>query len=504
MVLGMALLLVAGLAAAGLRLFSPGGDSPTVDFSPSTGPIEPPFNPRPPPDAGPPETAGPCRGLTVAPGQDLVAVVAAQPAGARICLGPSVYRINEPITPNQGQVLVGRSGTVINGSRVISDWERAGSHWVASGQSQGPTVSDWSGPALVFPQALYGEGLFYDGEPLIKAGVKDGGQIHGRGPDTLGPGEYFFDYDSDSILLGSDPEGHLLEASIASGGIGGTATDVTVRGLVVEQTAGYGIDGNQGWTVENNEIRFNHTSGVGVSGFSRISHNHVHHNGKYGLNASGKDVVVDHNRVENNNLARFSTVNGGFWDAGGSKFVFTENLVVRGNWFIDNFGDGIWLDLNNSNAEVVRNRSSGNERFGVFVEISYGVSLRENYIGGNRDFGIFVNSSPEVDVFGNLVTGGVVLQQQRRGEGTLGPHVVQDSLVRDNVVDLSTGLHGLLAGGGAGDGIFSEGNNRFEGNTYYLTSRDADKFLWRNEALTVQQWVEAGLDRNGEFYVRRE
>ncbi len=502
LVLGTALSLMVALAAIGLGRILSGGNSPRVDFAQPTGRIRPPFDPPPSPSAGPQKAAPPCRGVTVAPNQDLGAVIDAQASGATICLQAAVYRITEPITPGSGQTLIGRTGTVIDGSKVVGDWEFDGKHWAAPGQTQGPTVIEWSGPELVLPQALFGEDLFLDGEPLTKVGVLESGTLHGRAPDTLGPDEYFFDYDSDTILLGSDPEGHLIETSVASGGIGGTARHVTIQGLVVEQTAGYGIDGNQYWSVENNESRFNHTTGIGVSGFSRVTRNLVQQNGKYGLTASGRGVVVKQNRIESNNLARFSTVNGGFWDAGGSKFVFTEDLILRGNYFVDNFGDGIWLDLNNSNADVFRNHSSGNRRFGVFVEISYGVSIHDNYIGANRDFGIFVNSSPRVEVFNNLVTGGVVLQQQTRGEGTLGPHVVEDSLVRGNVIDLLTGSQGLLSGGGVGDGIFAEQNNRFKDNIYHLPSRDAESFLWSNEAFTAEEWVGAGLDTNGEFYAR--
>ncbi len=502
MTLGIALSLVVAGVAIGAGLVSSGGDPPRVNFARSEGGITPPFDPAPSPSAGPRKTWVPCSGVTVSPDQDLGAVVRAQGPGATICLKAAVYRITEPVTPANGQTLIGRSGTVIDGSKVVTGWERDGGYWVARGQSQGPTVIGWSGPDLVSPQALFGEDLWLDGEPLTKAGVMESGTIHGRAPDSLGPGEYFFDYDSDTILLGSDPEDHLIETSVASGGIGGSAKHVTIRGLVVEQTAGYGIDGNQYWSVENNESRLNHTTGIGVSGFSRITRNLVHQNGKYGLTASGRDVEVSHNRVESNNLARFSTVNGGYWDAGGSKFVFTEDLVLRGNYFVDNFGDGIWLDLNNTNAEVFRNHSSGNRRFGVFVEISYGVSLHDNYIGANRDFGIFVNSSSEVEVVNNLVTGGVVLQQQSRGEGILGPHVVEDSFVLGNAIDLSTGRQGVLSGGGGGDAIFTEQNNRFKDNIYHLPSPDAETFLWSNEAFTAEEWVGAGLDTNGEFYAR--
>jgi len=501
LILGAALLLAFGLVAIGLRLAVPEGDPPAFDFTQPTGPVKPPFDPAPRPSAGPQKATGQCSGVTVTPDQDLGAVIAAQAPGATICLQAAVYRITEPITPGNGQTLIGRSGTVIDGSKVVTGWEFDGTNWVADGQDQGPTVTEWSGPELVFPQALFGEDLFLDGEPLTKVGVLESGITHGRSPDGLAPGEYFFDYDTDTIILGSDPAGHVIEASVSSGGIGGGARHVTIRGLVVEQTAGYGIDGNQYWAVENNESRLNHITGIGVSGFSRVTRNLVHQNGKYGLTASGRDVVVEHNRVESNNLARFLTVNGGYWDAGGSKFVFTEDLILRGNHFVDNFGDGIWLDLNNSNADVFGNHSSGNRRFGVFVEISYGVTIHDNYIGANRDFGIFVNSSSEVQVFNNLVTGGVVLQQQARGEGTLGPHMVEDSLVRGNVIDLSTGRQGVLSGGGVGDAIFTE-NNRFKGNTYHLPSPEAESFLWSNEAYTAEEWVGAGLDTNGEFYAR--
>ncbi len=502
MILGAALSLVVALVAIGLRLAVPADAPPSVDFAQPNGKIRPPFDPAPRPSAGPQKAMTQCSGVTVTPDQDLGAVISAQVRGATICLQAAVYRITEPLTPGEGQTLIGQAGTVIDGSKVVTDWEFDGENWVANGQSQGPTVIEWSGPELTLPQALFGEDLFLDGEPLTKIGVLEGGTIHGRAPDALGPGEYFFDYDSDTILLGSDPEGHLIETSVAPGGIGGTARHVTIRGLVVEQTAGYGIDGNQYWSVKDNESRLNHTTGIGVSGFSRITRNLVHQNGKYGLTASGRDVVVKYNRVESNNLARFSTVNGGFWDAGGSKFVFTEDMTLRGNYFVDNFGDGIWLDLNNSNADVYGNHSSGNQRFGVFVEISYRVSLHDNYIGANGDYGIFVNSSSQVEVVNNLVTGGVVLAQQSRGEGTLGPHVVEDSLVRGNVVDLSTGRQGVLSGADVGDGVFTEQNNSFEGNIYHLPSRDAENFLWSNQSFTVQEWVGAGLDTNGEFYAR--
>jgi hypothetical protein len=71
-----------------------------------------------------------------------------------------------------------------------------------------------------------------------------------------------------------------------------------------------------------------------------------------------------------------------------------------------------------------------------------------------------------------------------------------------DVIDLLTGSQGLLSGGGVGDGIFAEQNNRFKDNIYHLPSRDAESFLWSNEAFTAEEWVGAGLDTNGEFYAR--
>ena len=48
------------------------------------------------------------------------------------------------------------------------------------------------------------------------------------------------------------------------------------------------------------------------------------------------------------------------WEAGGSKFAFTQNLVVRNNYAHDNDGPGLWTDLENENTLYEHNHTASN------------------------------------------------------------------------------------------------------------------------------------------------
>jgi parallel beta-helix repeat protein len=207
--------------------------------------------------------------------------------------------------------------------------------------------------------------------------------------------------------------------------------------------------------------------------------------------------VVSGNDISNNNYAGFDAG----WEAGGSKFAGSKDLVVRNNIVRDNAGPGLWADVYNMRTTFAGNTVTGNT-VGIFEEISYGATITGNSISGNgRGYhvwlwgaGIAVAASPDVTVSGNHLQGngnGIVGIQQRRGTGPQGPLVVSRLKVDDNTVT-DSGLSGLGQDYDSTPDIDSRGNsvsgNRYVGGGFQHKS-----------AIDWKTWQAAGMDRNGSW-----
>jgi len=115
--------------------------------------------------------------------------------------------------------------------------------------------------------------------------------------------------------------------------------------------------------------------------------------------------------------------------------------------------------------------------------------------------GILIAATPDVQVYGNTVSGnyaGIMAVQQNRGTGPYGAHVVQNLYVHDNTV---TQTSGAWAGGGAQDvgslAIFTSRNNRWYRN-HYRVPTGGYPFTWNNVGwLTWTQWKSYAQDADG-------
>lgn len=292
---------------------------------------------------------------------------------------------------------------------------------------------------------------------------------------------------------------------------GGDRVNVTVRGLVIENyatptrtgvirySAGHGY-----WVVENNEVRFNGGIGIAAGPRWQVRGNYIHHNGQLGMSASGEDIVIEGNEIAFNNTEGIDP----YWEAGGTKFVYTFNLKVRNNHVHDNHGPGLWTDINNVNTLYEGNRVVGNFGPGIFHEISYDAVIRNNTVEGNGfgytgwvdGAGILVNSSPNVEIYGNTVrrnNDGIAGIQADRGVGIQGPWELRNLSVHDNVIVMGTGQTGIVRQGGLTHPVWGpDWNNRFDHNTYTLESGD-DHYTWDPWIITTAEWRAAGQDANG-------
>ena len=260
-----------------------------------------------------------------------------------------------------------------------------------------------------------------------------------------------------------------------------------------------------GWVVRNCEIRYNTGAGLTVGHRMQVLNNYIHHNLQIGVRGMGDGVLVENNEIAFNNYRRGDWG----WEAGGTKFVRTHNLVVRGNYVHDNWGPGLWTDIDNINTLIEGNRVTNNAAQGIFHEISYAAVIRNNVVQHNgvrhsgwlRGAGILVAASPDVQIYSNTVIGnanGIGAIQQRRGAGRgYGPHVVKNLYVHDNTVQTS-GQSGIFQDIG-NNAVFTTWKNRFRNNTYTGLRSNRTPFLWMNGVRTVLQWKGYGQDVTGRF-----
>jgi hypothetical protein len=434
---------------------------------------------------------------TLYPGDDIAARVAAAPAGTSFVLKSGMYRLFT-IRPKEGDTFTGEPGTVLSGARQLTAFERSGRFWVASGQTQqGERHGDCQ---VEYPRCSFPEELFIDDVALRHVGTRD----------DVEPGSWYFDYQEDRIYVAEDPAGHRVETSIATGAFLNTANNVTVKGLVVEKYANLAQHGaitgedRVGWKVTNNQVRWNHGTGIRVGASGQVVGNVVHHNGQIGVIGAGADVLVENNEISYNNTAHFDPS----WEAGGTKFVLTDRLVVRGNLVHHNGGPGLWTDMDNINTVYENNTSEDNQRMGIFHEISYAAIIRNNIVRRNGfghpewawGAGILVAASPDVEIYGNTVednADGIAAAQQSRGSGAHGPHQIANLWVHDNTIRMTSGSTGLVQD--VGDtSYFTSRNNRFERNRYQL-GPGATFFAWMNADRSESAWKSYGQDVSGTF-----
>jgi hypothetical protein len=444
--------------------------------------------------------------VLIVPGQHSQAVIDSHPPGTTFLLQSGMHRM-QTIAPRVGDTFQGEPGSIISGAKLLTEFVRDSVYWVAENQTQ--QRAQHGGPCMGgFPRCGYTEDLFIDNVPLL----------HVDSLHKVGPGSYFFDYPADRIYFIDDPTGRVVETTVLRHAFQNTADSVTIRGLIVEKFGPPAQDGairgmyntgasmRYGWLVENNEVRFNHGTGIRMSDRARVLNNYVHTNGQQGIAGGGRGSLVEGNEIAYNNYANYSYG----WEAGCCKFVWSDSLIVRDNYVHDNNGSGIWLDINNINSLIEDNVVENHPKGGIHHEISYAAVIRNNisrnnswdrqgWIGG---CGIIVAGSPNVEIYGNTIEdnyGGICANQQDRGSGAYGPYETRNLYVHDNHVTFRAGGNGLVVDYAPADGALApweSWNNRFENNTYVIGGT-GKRFAWMGNWRTDEEWLAYGQDTTG-------
>jgi parallel beta-helix repeat protein len=449
------------------------------------------------------EAACPPDAIALSPGTSIQAAAETAWPGASFCIKAGVHRL-QFVAPKAGQKFFGEPGSVLNGARVLTRFERDGNGWVAPGQTQiGVKHGDC---AKTHPACSLSLGFFIDDKPLQQVASKA----------ELAPNRFFFDQAAGRIHFVDDPAGKQVEATVARYAFKSPADNVLIKGLVIEkyytpaqQGAVQGKEG-KGWRVERTELRFNSGVGVAVGTNGAIVDCRIHNNGQLGATAGGTNILLEGNEIWANNIYGFDSD----WEAGGVKITNSDRVTLRDNLVHHNAGPGLWCDINCRDVMYEGNTVEYNAGPGIFHEISYAAVIRNNTLRENGQAAlpwfwgseIQVAASQDVEVYGNAMTvrpGGraIMLIDQNRKRETGGYYKTQRNNAHHNEITLlGAGWTGGVSDARTGAenySIIENGGNRFDHNTYRVMDGVHPQFIWGRAVRDFTGFQGQGQERNG-------
>ena len=474
-----------------------------------------------------------CTGVTISPGQSIQAAVDANPSGTTFCIKVGIHRAQQ-VYPKDNMTFIGEPGTILNGTKVLSaaSFVQSGTTWYIGGQTQrlGSTSNGNPSPEGYVPgyacEAGWNEELFVNNTMRVRRVCS---------LSEVVPGKWYFDRTASRIYMGDNPTSFsLIETSAAELSFAAyqPTSNVRIENMIIEK---YGSNANGGaigggwtaqygwatqarhWTIRYVTARHNHADGIHVGPGFLVENCKMHENGQFGVQSNGKDqlgytafATFRNNEVFRNGVVGYSRG----WGAGGSKFSWMYGgTLVENNWFHENYGPGIWFDIDNYNTTIRSNLSENNgiELFpnegggvGIFYEISYGpTKIYWNISRNNREIGIWDSSSSDVEIYENAVYGNRIginaIHDSNRTPG------LNNLYVHHN--DVMTSTNAELEFLGSNQGI-TDGLSRatYNYNTYRNYTGPGSEFsnpLFRvngwgsNSVVNFTQWQGHGLDVNG-------
>jgi len=360
-------------------------------------------------------------------GHDIEQLVENVGAGGTVFVRAGIHRLTDTLNIPDGVTIIGehngRFGAVLTGAESISDR--------LSPQRQGSLfVFEQVAPAASFDRSAHRQYCEHDspGCHLPEQFFLDGVQYRQVATvDAVKRGTFHLDPSTRKLTVADDPRGRRAEYSRLSPLVR-FGRNVVMDNLTFQRAAGAlfvtavgGAAHASDVTITNSAFRQIAGAAVGLPSNATMRGSVISEAGQVGLKAVGVGNVV----VENN-LLTDSNVDGWRWvhEAGATKFVDSTDVTVRGNWFRDNQGAGLWSDADNVDHLFEHNLATGNTGAAVFYEISRNAVIRHNIIRNNDHDGLVVSNSHDVVVTGNQLSGNrsaiVLVHRICRGSDTPG------------------------------------------------------------------------------------
>lgn len=361
---------------------------------------------------------------------------------------------------------------VIKGSAIVTGWTlHSGNIWKKTGW----TINSQQ----VFVDQQDNAGLQQIGMPSKYYSSFEYPSPVGSGLASMKAGSFYYDVANTTLYVwlpdGSDPNGHVIEASTKRRLFFMSAGYIHLKRLAFRHTAssaftkqGAAVELGAYSIMENCDVQYTDFAGVTVGYLkngAQVLVSNISNNGNSGINAPGSyDFRVAGNTLNRNNTRNFNAL----WHAGGLKAAAKAYGVVDHNEVAYNNGSGIWFDYSNGgNKIVVKNNfvhDNGPKEAGIFMEVSKNADIHNNVVVNNARRGIYISASDNMRVYNNTVDGtkgyaGVEINGMPRSGATL----TQNSLF-NNIISNGTSKYDLFMAKSNGTTIL---NNTSDYNNYY-------------------------------------
>ncbi|WP_212743082.1 right-handed parallel beta-helix repeat-containing protein, partial [Microbacterium sp. O] len=353
-------------------------------------------------------------GTRNAPVKSVAAALRIVPNGGTIVLRGGSYH-EEVVVPAQKRVTIQpapNESVWFDGAEPVTGWKASGSTWFVDGWNTAldasptytkgapdNTVAEWRFVDPAHPMAAHPDQVWVAGVQLRE--VASVAQV--------AEGTFFVDDSAKRLVIGTNPSGKSVEASVLTQALSIRSAGTEVRGIGVRRYAtsvpqmGTVIAAAPHVSLTDVTIRDNSTTGfyswAPATTLTRVS---LIGNGLLGGGASQADgLTVTQMLSVGNNMEHFNDapVSGAF------KVTRTRGVTVTDSAFTGNDGRGPWFDESVLDIAFTGNDVIGNTGHGVMVELSERAVIADNVIARNGEFGLWVLNSGSVKIWNNTLVG---------------------------------------------------------------------------------------------------
>lgn len=354
-------------------------------------------------------------GTATSPVATIAHAIAIAPSGGTVVVHGGTYRetlgmLSRPVTlqawPHE-QVWV-------KGSDVVTGFTASAGAWVRTGWNPAICHTCFTTAALdpAYPAAGLPDQVFVDGTPLTQV----------RQRSLVVAGTFFVDTANQQLVLGSDPTGHTVEATVEEKAVQFNAGSdgSVVRGIgFAHYAAHYNMDVPAAVIANTARITLDHVTvawsasrAVSILAANAVVTDSTFlYSGATGVHANAAPgLVFERNRISFSNEQHFSIANSATGQIAAMKVTHSRGVLVRDNEVRDNGANGVWFDLSSSNVAIVRNAIVDNAGHGIDYEVSTSGTIAGNVIARNGRDGVKISGSTNTDVWNNTVADNVGAQ----------------------------------------------------------------------------------------------